>query len=186
MKTPANVCLVILFSLFWSVSVAQSLELTDSSGRLVEIQSVINKKPISVFVFYSPDCPLCQSYSSTLSKLSEELGNYSIAYTVVFSHLYSKDEILKFYEDYHFSWSYYIDKNYLFAKYVKAQVTPEAVVFYKNKIAYQGAVNNKMEKLSHKRTVVTKHYLHQALLELKNGKKPSLPKTEAVGCFLEY
>ena len=65
-------------------------------------------------------------------------------------------------------------------------VTPE--VFLTNpegKTIYQGAIDNRAPELGQHRTVVTEHYLQDALNTFIRTGKVSIRTTKPVGCFIE-
>src|ERR1044072_6190230 len=57
-------------------------------------------KPFTLFIFLSPDCPLCQNYSGTLDSLYQQYKNDVLVYGIIPGKAYSKEEIKKFIQQY--------------------------------------------------------------------------------------
>jgi hypothetical protein len=75
---------------------------------------------------------------------------------------------------------------YARAKQLGVTVTPEVVVYNETRqtIVYQGRINNLYERVGQRRQVVTSHELEAALYSIRNNKPVPIPKTTAIGCFL--
>jgi hypothetical protein len=72
------------------------------------------------------------------------------------------------------------------ARFFDATVTPEAFVVSPNGTpVYRGAIDNGTPELGQHRTVITEHYLLDALNSfITNGSVP-VRSTKPVGCFIE-
>ncbi len=147
----------------------------------------LSRHAATVVFFLSPECPLCQSYSLTINQLHNEFQNRDIVFYGVFSgDLYTESEIRAYLKEYEAEVIPLRDPNYAFAHALGARVTPEAFVFDQTgNVAYQGAIDNWIPKLGQKRTVITQHYLADALNALAAGQAPPLRQTKAVGCLIE-
>ena len=77
------------------------------------------------------------------------------------------------------------DVHYI-AEIFKATITPEVfVVDSSNRVWYSGAIDNWSFDTGKKRQFATEHYLKDALKALRNGQKPAVSETKAVGCYIE-
>ncbi len=162
-----------------------TIELPDHNGSFVDVAELAQNY-ISVFIFMSPDCPLCISYTKTIKDLQQKFLSDSVKFFTVFpGKLYSNDEINEFRDMYDFKLICLQDRDLTLTKLLHAEITPEAVVVNKEEIAYSGAINNWMYETGKKRTVITENYLEDALSALINGGKPDPGNTEAVGCYIE-
>ena len=157
-----------------------------SNGSLLNFEMLKNNKA-SVFVFLAPDCPLSQSYTLTLKELQAKFGNAGVGfYGVVAGDKYDSKEIDGFISQYRIGLPILLDPKPALAQFFQATVTPEVfVVNSEGMPVYQGAIDNWAPELGQHRTVITEHYLLDALNSfLQTGKVP-VNKTEAVGCFIE-
>jgi thiol-disulfide isomerase/thioredoxin len=163
--------LAIIFSLFFSDLYAK----TDS---------------LTVYVFMSEDCPVCQNQTLPLRKLYAKFKNKGVGFVAVFSNPSSADStILSFRATYDLQFRAIFDANQQIAKRLKAQITPEVVVVnhtQNDEIVYRGAVDNTYPALGKRRMVVTEHFLNDALTALLKGSKDYLSTTKAVGCYITF
>lgn len=172
-----------------------SLAMEDDDKQAVSKQeSVIHRlhnaaldieKPtlFNVIFFLSKDCPMCNNYKPLLDSLREE---------------YASDPRFSFVglridADAAIDSSYFMPLEYSAGKDVryiadifKTTTTPEVfVVDSSNKVWYSGAIDNWSFDTGKKRQYATQHYLKDALKALRNGQKPGIAETKAVGCFIE-
>ena len=67
------------------------------------------------------------------------------------------------------------------------KVTPEVYILNSRaEIIYNGSIDNWMYQTGKKRTVITKHFLKDALAAIANGKAIPNKKNKAYGCIIEY
>jgi peroxiredoxin len=145
------------------------------------------KMTASVFIFLNPECPICQSYSSTMNNLYEKFkGNAVMLYGVFPGKYYNKEQIEKYISDYKIQFCTLNDPDMKMVKTLKAKITPEVFVLYhSNKIAYHGCIDNSNYSLGKHRTVVTEHYLNDILYDIVQNKFKSAKNNEAIGCIIE-
>jgi len=68
-----------------------------------------------------------------------------------------------------------------------ATVTPEAILLdTEGEIIYQGRIDNSYVQIGKRRRVVTTHELSDALDAVVNHTDIKLPRTEAIGCFINF
>ena len=141
----------------------------------------------TVVFFLSPECPMCINYSLTINRLYNEFQNRDIVFYGVFpGTFYKESEIRAYLNEYEPEVIPLLDPDYAFTHTLGARVTPEAFVFDAGgTLAYRGAIDNWVPKLGQKRTVITQHYLADALHALAAGQAPPLRQTKAVGCLIE-
>ena len=157
-----------------------------SNDSLLNFEVLKNNKA-SAFVFLAPDCPLSQSYTLTLNKLHSQFGNAGVAlYGVVESSRYERKEIDDFVTQYRIDLPIVLDPHATLAQFFGAMVTPEVfVVNSEGNNIYQGAIDNWAPELGQHRTVITEHYLLDALNDFIRTGKVSVRTTKPVGCFIE-
>ncbi len=171
--------------LFAGLLTAQS-GLTSWNDQPVSYETLTHH-PLTVFVFMSPECPLCENYSATLKDLRAQFPEEDVAFVGVFSgKWYSKEEINRFLARHQPPIDPVLDPRYELQERFDASVTPEAVVVGQDgAVQYQGKIDNWIVSLGRKRTVVNKYYLRDALEALLRGEQPAISQTEAIGCFIE-
>ncbi len=143
---------------------------------------------ITVYVFFSPECPICISTIKELKDLAAIYTAKNVMFKMIFSGAYYSDKaIRKFCKQYAVPIAAYNDKYFLFAKQLGATVTPTVFVYnQKMQKVYQGKVNNQYEGIGQRRTIVTERYLKEAIEATMQYKLPTVAQTEAVGCFMGY
>ncbi len=137
----------------------------------------------NVIFFLSKDCPLCNNYKPMLDSLR---GEYASDPRFLFVGLRIDADAAT-------DSSYFMPLEYSAGKDVryiadifKATTTPEVfVVDSSNKVWYSGAIDNWSYDTGKKRQYATEHYLKDALKALRNGQKPGIAETKAVGCYIE-
>lgn len=142
---------------------------------------------ITVYVFMSDECIICMDYASYINKLYNLYSTDNVTFVGVFPNFASKkDKIESFKKKYNFAFEMKTD---YFKKRVSkfdVQVTPEVVIYdeKKEKTLYQGRIDNSFYALGKRRRVVTKFDLEDALISIAKQEKIKIPKTEAIGCFI--
>lgn len=161
-----------------------SLEFKSLENEKVILQG-INKELICFFVL-SPECPLCQNYTLTIKEIMSQYVN--VEFIAIFpGETYSKREIKKYLNKYELSLTSIMDKDYRLCKTFEANVTPETYLYNsKGEILYEGAIDNWIPELGKKRKQITQHYLKIAINSFEDGEAVNTPKTEAIGCKIQY
>src|ERR1051326_2775740 len=141
----------------------------------------------SVFVFLSPDCPLCQAYAPELKKLSGQYLEDSIRFYAIFpGRLYSEQEIENFFKDYDIGMPYFTDEDLKLADFLKASVTPEVFLVDKGGfVQYKGRIDNWAYDIGRKRPSATEHDLADALEAFVHAREIRAKETQAIGCIIE-
>ncbi len=164
----------------------EQIQLKDINEQKVDLSALQGKTNI-VFIFISPDCPLCINYTKTIRELIMQYKNKDVTFIPVYSGpYYSKEELIKFQQEYDFEMTSMLDPEFRLVNMLDASVTPEAVVISATgEKVYSGAIDNWMYETGKKRPVITEKYLDVALTQLLNGTDPDPDKTEPIGCFIE-
>lgn len=175
---------MVLLALFVGVS-------CESDKLFTELSEADYKSPeqLSLFVFISPECPLCENYTKDFNELRKAYSTDSLKIYGVFSgeKLYSEERILKFKKQYNLQVDFVMDGDYTLAKYFKAEVTPECfLVKPQGEIVYAGKLDNWLEKLGRRRKKVSRFYVKDAIKSVFNNEPIVVSKTESVGCLLQY
>jgi thiol-disulfide isomerase/thioredoxin len=151
------------------------------------IASYIENKHGAVFVFLATDCPLSQNYMPTMNQLSKQFAANGIGFYGVFSQEDLSPKTLDdFTTSYAMSFPAIRDDQFKLADSFGATTTPQAfLVDSTGQTLYKGAIDNWAPELGQHRTVITEHYLLNALESLRDNKPVKLKETAAVGCFIE-
>jgi len=163
---------------------AEYKTLEEGSLRLNER---LEKNDLSVLIFLSPECPLCQNYAPTIRDIQNKFSDKNVAfYGIVSGEFYSREDILRYKLKYALDFPILLDPEINLADQLKASITPEVVVLTANaEIIYRGAIDNWAISLGQKRLQASAHYLRDAISNYLDEKRISPTKTDAVGCFIE-
>ena len=141
------------------------------------------KEQVSVWFFFSPECPMCQNYAPTLKVLAETFAGKVQFIGIMPGIAYTREEIESYRKTYQIGFSLVVDSAFKVSNKIKATVTPEVFVINKNgQLAYSGAIDNWLYDLGKKRRVPTEYFLKDALAAVIAGKPVAIAKTTAKGC----
>jgi peroxiredoxin len=168
------------------VCAQQAFVLKDLKEKKVMLAETFSGKA-RVYVFLSPECPLCQSYSLTLRRLYDQYHQKGIEMIgIVPGTDFTTAQIAAYVKEYKIPFVLLKDENLQVVKKYKGSITPEAVVTdARGRILYQGRIDNWAYELGRKRKVITEHDLQNALESIATNKPIKVTKTKAVGCFIE-
>lgn len=148
---------------------------------------MLSGKRAAVFVFLAPDCPLSQNYTLTLNNLGKEFESKGIGFYGIFAgDGITQKTMDDFVVAYHVGFPVKLDSDLKIADYFGATTTPEAfLVDPTGHTMYKGAIDDWAPELGAHRTIVTKHYLSDAMDSVVTNKPLQVKETPAVGCFIE-
>jgi peroxiredoxin len=143
-------------------------------------------KEVTVYVFLSETCPICESYTLTLKALYSRYSSKSVKFIGVFPNHYSDEKGLsEFKKKYAIPFDLVLDKKNVLTKRLKASITPEVFVEDADKkIIYSGRIDDSFYAIGKRRNVITSNDLELALEAIASGKAPVQCKTQAVGCII--
>src|SRR5947208_14751264 len=81
------------------VSVLRSFDLMDTNQKITRIDGF--DKPLSLFIFLSPECPLSQNYTTTINQLSGKFSRQVNVFGIVPGNAYTTKEVGAFENKYH-------------------------------------------------------------------------------------
>lgn len=140
-------------------------------------------KRLTLFIFLSPECPLCRNYTKPLNELSNKYKNEMQVYGIIPGTAYSSDDINAFRNKYKIQYDLITDSIMSISKYFLATTTPEAVlVDNAGGTVYRGAIDNWVETLGKKKLAATRFYLHDAVDQYLSSNMIILSRTKPVGC----
>jgi thiol-disulfide isomerase/thioredoxin len=151
------------------------------------IASFLENKQGAVFVFLATDCPLSQNYMPTMNRLAQQFAQKGIGFYGVFSQEELPEKTLDdFTASYSLSFPAVRDAQFKLADFFGATSTPQAFLAdSRGRTLYKGAIDNWAPELGQHRSVITEHYLLEALESLRDSKPVQVKETPAVGCFIE-
>jgi len=143
---------------------------------------------LTVYIFFSEICPICQNQTYSIRELYKEFHGKSVGFVGVFPNYKHSTEksIEKFGKKYKLNFPLMKDENHELTNKFDAKVTPQVFVCQSEneKLQYSGKIDNSFESIGRRRNVITEFYLRDALLELIQGKTVTLSVTQPVGCFI--
>jgi len=166
------------------VAAAQQFEGLDLDGKLVDPIKAAAGKPV-VLVFVRTDCPISNRYAPELRRLQAKYAG-SASFWMVYP---DKDEtaaqVRRHMQEYGYRVPALRDPAHQLVKAVKAQATPEAVVFGpQGRVAYRGRIDDWYVSPGRARPAPTSHELQEALQAVTSGKSPRVASTVAIGCSI--
>ena len=163
----------------------QSVRVFNLSGELTNPFLATNTVA-TVFVFVATDCPISNRYAPEVQRLHAEFSSRGIAFWLVYADQATTNEtIQKHLKDYAYAIAALRDPEHSLVKRTGAKVTPEAVVFGRNReIAYRGRIDDRYVELGQMRPAPTRKDLEEALAAVLAGKPVPVPTTRAIGCHI--
>ena len=100
-------------------------------------------KPLLLFIFLSPECPLCQNYTRIFNDIQQQYKEKLDVFGIVPGDAYSIKNITAFQKKYHTAFNCYSDKKLALTKYLQATVTPQVILLNANmQLLYTGAIDD--------------------------------------------
>ena len=138
----------------------------------------------SVLIFYWQDCPVCNSYAPEINRIFRSHTNFAF-YIVQVDPDLTRTAAKEHAKAYDLRLPVLLDPQHRLVKPARATVTPEAVIFGKDrKTLYRGRIDDLYAALGKKRAAATQHDLVEALDAIGSGKQPKKRETKAVGCLI--
>ncbi len=139
------------------------------------------KSKATVVVFLSAKCPCSASHEPVLKGLSEKYSQAGIEFVAVHSNQNETAEQAKeHFKSAGLSFPLIEDRGAKIANELKALKTPHAFIIQNGKIVYEGGVDDSSDAAE-----AEKHYLANALEEIKNNKPITVAKTRSLGCVIK-
>ena len=167
---------------FYKIKDLSSFELLAVAHKKTE-RIVTTSKPLSLFIFLSPECPLCQNYTKTLQQLRTKYNGEVNMYGIIPGGAYTIDDVNSFEKKYTTGFILYIDKTKQLTRYLGAVATPQAILTDQDGvIMYSGAIDDWVQGLGKKRIKASKHYLQDAIGQSLRYEQVRIKTTKAFGC----
>ena len=138
----------------------------------------------SVLIFYWHDCPVCNSYAPEINRLYAGYTNFSF-YIVQIDPDLTSEGAKEHAKQYELRPPVLLDSGHRLVKLAKATVTPEAVVFGKDRqILYRGRIDDLYAAIGKRRPAATHHDLIDALNAIGSGNRVKKSETKVIGCLI--
>ena len=161
----------------------ESISLEKING---EMQSVgtLSDKPYLAVIFLGTECPLVKIYLPKLGMISESFQDLVDVIGVNANSQDTRKEVNTFVKNNKISFPVYKDPKGQLATALGATRTPEALIINRQgDILYRGRIDDQYG-VGYARDAPGKEYLKEAFKQLRQGQPISIPRTEAVGCFI--
>jgi len=189
-KTWITIFLVVLFMTSREQKVlnisAHTIHLVNvKTERSEQLKLFQDDKKLQVFVFLSPECPLCKNYSLVLNELQKKYA-MTVRFTgIVPGKSYSVANVKDYMRKYKINFDIYIDSARSIPALLQAKVTPEVfLINAKGVVEYHGAIDNWIKQLGATSSETTEFYLSNAIDLSLGGKAVSVRFKKPVGCLI--
>lgn len=154
-------------------------------GHATSLKEAMNSGKPGLFIFLSPECPICRNYTKALNEICAKYAPGVRFYGIIPGRTYSSAVVDSFALKYRIAFPLYIDQTLALTRYLRASATPEVILLNdRQRLAYKGAIDNWFSDIGSSRSRATKHFLEDALREQLNGERITLKRTKAIGCSI--
>jgi len=168
-------------SVFSKTTIAKIALVDNQTGKKINLTHP--RKKFLLFLFLSPECPLCQSYTGHLNNFNTTFGEDVVQYGIIPGKTYSTSIVQTFANNYHISFPLLTDPGKKLCNYLQASITPEAILLdTSGKLVYKGAIDDLLPGLGKRKLKATDHYLENALAEALNHQAITVKRVKAAGC----
>lgn len=163
----------------------EGVSLTDTAGTTSALKENAGQTA-TVAVFLSFDCPVSNSYATTLIDLHKKYSEKGVKFLAVVPGETEPAKLAKKAAEFKYPFPVFIDPKLTVAEAFKATVTPEAFVLDHNLVMrYRGRIDNAYSGRLKKNPQVTERDLDTALEAITSGKVVTTPATRAIGCHID-
>ena len=142
----------------------------------------------TVYVFLAETCPISQAATLPLRALYGQYAARNVRFVGVFpARETTPAGLAEFAATYQLPFALQADSGHVLTRRLRARLTPEVVVLGPDgrTVRYQGRLDDAYAGLGQHRPVTRHHELADALAAITAGRPVAVPRTEAVGCFIE-
>lgn len=141
----------------------------------------------TVLIFLLTDCPIANRYAPEIARIEKEYEEKGVRFFRVYVYQDATvDEIIEHAKEYGYRSPAIHDVRRTLVAAVGATVTPEvAVVLQSGDIAYRGRIDDMYVEHGRLRETEFRRDLRIALDEITSGRPVAVPRTAALGCFIE-
>src|SRR5437899_3246284 len=120
-----------------------NLQFTTADGKVTSLYDLKDKKAI-VVVFLSFDCPVSKSYSQPLTDIAKEFDKLGVSFIgLTVNQEETPADVAKHAKEFNLPFPVVLDRKFVAADAVKAELTPEVFVLDGNHVLrYRGRIDN--------------------------------------------
>jgi thiol-disulfide isomerase/thioredoxin len=169
-----------LLGAIWAV-----FPLKDAAGDLHQAAD-LKDHPVTVLVFLSTECPLCNRAIPDLNALAERYAGKVRFFAVNSERDQTAAQVLQHDREYALAFPTLLDPSQALAKAAGATVTPEAVVLGQGgAVLYRGRLDDRAVDFGKVRQRARREDLRIAIDEALAGSPISVPETPVLGCYIQ-
>ena len=167
---------------------APAFSLPSTDGTTVSLDSFADADALLV-MFICNHCPFVVHVGEGLARLAKDYQSKGVAVAAINANDVagypddSPENMVRFANDYGFTFPYLFDETQEVARAFGATKTPHVFLLDKDmKVAYIGAIDDS----SRDPAAVDKKYVEDAIAALEAGKEPDPNFTKAIGCSIKF
>ncbi len=139
-----------------------------------------------VLLFIRSDCPISNRYAPEIQRLYQLYFPQGIDFRLVYPEPGLNTTSMETHrKEYGYSIPAILDADHQYVRRAGALVTPEAAVFIRGKLIYQGRIDDRYVDLGKERKEATQHDLEELLAAVVAGKRIEPHVNKAIGCAIE-
>lgn len=160
---------------------------TDVSGKPYRLPGP-GECQAQVILFVSHDCPIANAYAPEIKRLCEAFRDRGVAFCIVYAERDLPLETARRHaREYGYCCPVILDPELKLARRLGATRVPEAAVLSpRGELLYQGRIDDRYVDYGKRRPVVRSHDLRNALEAVLTGKPVANPRTEVIGCDIDF
>lgn len=172
-------------SVFTSAALA-SYKLKDArTSKNMSITKTKAAKPLLLFIFLSPECPLCKNYAPVFNDVKKKFDESVAMVGIIPGRTYTGAAVTSYASKYQLSFPLLIDPLKKLTNYLHAAITPEVILLNERyELVYKGAIDNRVKQLGAKRWQATEYYLTDAISQYLQHASVVVKRVKATGCLI--
>ncbi|MCS6976010.1 MAG: redoxin family protein [Gemmatales bacterium] len=161
--------------------------LTDVSGKPYRLPGPGECQAV-VVIFLSHDCPIANAYAPEIKRLCQVYKQRGVVFCVVYAERdLSRETAKKHAQEYGYCCPVLLDPELKLVRRVGATKVPEAAVLSpRGDLLYRGRIDDRYVDYGQRRSVVRSQDLRDALDAALSGKPVARPRTEVIGCDIDF
>ncbi len=163
----------------------KSIEVANLDG---DVQRPLDLDPgqVHVLLFVTTDCPIANAYVPEIRAITSDYAQMPVRFFLVQVDPEVTAEKARCHQrEYGYTGLEIVrDPEHRLVAATGVSITPEAAVFSSEGMVYRGRIDNWYGDLGRKRAKASSRELRAALDAALSGEEVSVPRTEAVGCFI--
>lgn len=150
-----------------------------SNKRLIPLTN----QQLILFVFLSPECPICRNYTPVLNTLEQRYRQSIQMMGIVPGMTYSRAIVQAFAKKYKIKFPLFIDSRKELSNYLQASITPEVILLNNHcELMYKGAIDNRIKQLGVQRWKATENYLEDVVNKYLEHSSIVVKRITPIGC----